>query len=100
LPFAHLGRIVASMRAAAAAASVLLVTGDTKVVDRGKADGCFINTSGIGLVEHRRLISADRARPGDVVVLSGPIAEHGMAIMAARAELELESPVESDTTAL
>ena len=95
-----LQRIAASMRNAAEAAGVLLVTGDTKVVDRGKADGCFINTTGIGLVEHTRLISADRARPGDVVVLSGPIAEHGMAIMAARAELELETPVESDTIAL
>src|SRR5262245_50827686 len=96
----ELERIATSMQKAAEAAGVLLVTGDTKVVDRGKADGCFINTTGIGLVEHTRLISADRARPGDVVVLSGPIAEHGMAIMAARAELELETPVESDTTAL
>jgi hydrogenase expression/formation protein HypE len=96
----ELERITASMRKAAEAAGVLLVTGDTKVVDRGKADGCFINTTGIGLVEHTRLISADRARPGDVVVLSGSIAEHGMAIMAARVELELETPVESDTTAL
>jgi hydrogenase expression/formation protein HypE len=97
---AELERIVASMRTAAEAAGVLLVTGDTKVVDRGKADGCFINTTGIGLVEHPRLISADRARPGDVVVLSGPIAEHGMAIMAARADLELETPVASDTAPL
>jgi len=95
-----LERIAASMRQAAEVAGVLLVTGDTKVVDRGKADGCFINTTGIGLVEHTGLISADRARPGDVVILSGPIAEHGMAIMAARAELELETPVQSDTTAL
>jgi hydrogenase expression/formation protein HypE len=96
----ELERIAASMQKAAEAAGVLLVTGDTKVVDRGKADGCFINTTGIGLVEHTRLISADRARPGDIVILSGSIAEHGMAIMAARAELELETPVESDTTAL
>ena len=96
----ELQRIAASMRKAAEAAGVLLVTGDTKVVDRGKADGCFVNTTGIGLVEHGRVISADRARPGDVVILSGPIAEHGMAIMAARAELELETPVESDTAAL
>jgi len=95
-----LARIVASMRAAAEAAGVFLVTGDTKVVDRGKADGCFITTTGIGLVEHTRLISADQARPGDVVILSGPIAEHGMAIMAARADLELETPVASDTAAL
>jgi hydrogenase expression/formation protein HypE len=97
---ADLQRIVASMRAAAETAGVLLVTGDTKVVDRGKADGCFITTTGVGLIEHDRQISADRARPGDVVILSGPIAEHGMAIMAARAELELETPVASDTAAL
>jgi len=99
-PLADLERIVASMRAAAAAAGVLLVTGDTKVVDRGKADGCFITTTGIGLVEHAQQISADRARPGDAVVLSGPIGDHGMAIMAARADLELETPVASDTAAL
>jgi hydrogenase expression/formation protein HypE len=74
--------------------------GDTKVVDRGKADGCFITTTGIGLVEHAQQISADRARPGDAVILSGPIADHGMAIMAARADLGLETPVASDTTAL
>lgn len=99
-PLADLDRIVASMRAAAAAAGVLLVTGDTKVVDRGKADGCFITTAGIGLVEHAQSISADRARPGDLVILSGPIAEHGMAIMAARADLGLETPVASDTAAV
>ena len=79
---------------------MLLVTGDTKVVDRGKADGCFVTTTGVGVVEHARTISADRARPGDVVILSGPIAEHGMAIMAARADLELETPVASDTAPL
>jgi hydrogenase expression/formation protein HypE len=99
-PLADLQRIVASMRAAAEGAGVLLVTGDTKVVDRGKADGCFITTAGVGLVEHARQISADRACPGDVVILSGPIAEHGMAIMAARADLELETPVASDSAAL
>lgn len=99
-PLADLERIVASMRKAAEAAGVLLVTGDTKVVDRGKADGCFVTTTGLGLVTHTRSISADRARPGDVVILSGPIAEHGMAIMAARADLELETPVASDTAAL
>src|SRR5690242_13487596 len=99
-PLADLERIVASMQKAAEAAGVLLVTGDTKVVDRGKADGCFVTTTGLGLVTHGRTISADRARPGDVVILSGPIAEHGMAIMAARADLELETPVASDTVAL
>ena len=99
-PLGDLDRVVASMRQAAAAADVLLVTGDTKVVDRGKADGCFITTTGVGVVEHAQTISADRARPGDVVILSGPIAEHGMAIMAARADLELETPVVSDTAPL
>jgi hydrogenase expression/formation protein HypE len=95
-----LDRIVASMRKAAEAAEISIVTGDTKVVDRGKADGCFVTTTGVGVIEHARTISADRARPGDVVVLSGAIAEHGMAIMAARADLELETPVTSDTAAL
>ena len=97
---ADLERIVTSMRKSAEAAGVLLVTGDTKVVDRGKADGCFVTTTGLGLVAHARTISGDRARAGDVVILSGPIAEHGMAIMAARADLELETPVASDTAAL
>ena len=99
-PLADLERIVASMRAAAAAAGVLVVTGDTKVVPRGKADGCFITTTGLGVVEHDRTISADRARPGDLVVLSGPIADHGVAIMAARADLGLETPVTSDSAAV
>jgi hydrogenase expression/formation protein HypE len=99
-PLADLQRIVTSMRAAAEAAGVLLVAGDTKVVDRGKADGCFITTTGIGVVEHGQPISADRARAGDVVILSGAIADHGMTIMAARAELELETPIASDTAPL
>jgi hydrogenase expression/formation protein HypE len=97
---ADLERIVLSMRSAASNAGVLLVTGDTKVVDRGKADGCFVTTTGLGIVEHAQQISADRARPGDVVIVSGPIANHGVAIMAARADLELETPVRSDTAAL
>ena len=99
-PLGDLDRVIASMRQAATAADVLLVTGDTKVVDRGKADGCFVTTTGVGVVEHAQTISADRARGGDVVILSGPIAEHGMAIMAARADLELETPVASDTAPL
>jgi hydrogenase expression/formation protein HypE len=77
-----------------------LVTGDTKVVDHGKADGCFVTTTGLGIVQHDQEISADQARPGDAVILSGPIAEHGMAIMATRAELELETEVASDTAPL
>lgn len=99
-PLADLHRIVASMQKAAAAAGVQMVAGDTKVVDRGKADGCFVTTTGVGLVTHPLAISSDRARPGDVVILSGPVAEHGMAIMAARADLELETPIASDTAPL
>jgi hydrogenase expression/formation protein HypE len=99
-PRPDLERIVASMREAAAGAGILLVAGDTKVVDRGKADGCFITTTGLGIVEHNQPLSADRARPGDVVILSGAIADHGIAVMAARADLELETTVASDTAAL
>jgi hydrogenase expression/formation protein HypE len=99
-PLAHLGRIVESMSAAAKAAGVLLVTGDTKVVDRGKADGCFITTSGVGILAHDQEITAAGARPGDLVILSGAIAEHGMTIMAARADLDVESPVVSDSMPL
>jgi len=99
-PLADLARIVESMSAAAKNAGVLLVTGDTKVVDRGKADGCFITTSGVGIIEHDQQITATGARPGDLVILSGAIAEHGMTIMAARAELEVESPVASDSMPL
>ena len=98
--FAQLGRIVESMSAAAKTAGVLLVTGDTKVVDRGKADGCFITTSGVGILAHEQEITATGARPGDLVILSGAIAEHGMTIMAARADLEVESPVASDSAPL
>jgi hydrogenase expression/formation protein HypE len=99
-PLADLGRVVASAQSAAARAGVTVVTGDTKVVERGKADGCFVVTTGLGVVDHGRALSSDRARPGDAVILSGPIAEHGAAIMAARADLELETPVASDTAPL
>src|SRR5258705_5879380 len=99
-PLTELERIVESMSAAARNAGVLLVTGDTKVVDRGKADGCFITTSGVGLVAHHQEITAAGARPGDLVILSGAIAEHGTTIMAARADLEVESPIVSDSAPL
>jgi hydrogenase expression/formation protein HypE len=99
-PLDQLKRIVESMSVAAKRAGVLLVTGDTKVVDRGKADGCFITTSGVGMVAHRQEITATAARPGDLVILSGAIAEHGTTIMAARADLEVESPIESDSAPL
>lgn len=93
-------RVVQSMREAAAAAGVLLVTGDTKVVDRGKADKIFINTSGIGLVHPKANIHPNRARIGDRIVISGAIALHGIAIMSVREGLEFETEIASDTAPL
>ena len=92
--------VVDSMRQAAQEAEVLLVTGDTKVVNRGKGDQIFITTTGLGIVERPVKISADRARPGDRILLSGTIGDHGMAIMSRREGLEFEGPIESDTAAL
>jgi hydrogenase expression/formation protein HypE len=95
-----LRRVVESMRAAAAEAGVQLVTGDTKVVNRGKGDQIFITTTGIGVIEHDISISADRARPGDKIILSGYIGDHGMTIMSQREGLEFESSIESDCAPL
>jgi hydrogenase expression/formation protein HypE len=92
--------VVFSMREAAATASVALVTGDTKVVDRGKADKLFINTSGIGLVPEKVNIHPGRAQPGDKVIISGEIAIHGIAIMSVREGIEFETQVLSDTAPL
>ncbi len=100
LPVDDLRRIVESMRSAAAAAGVQFVTGDTKVVDRGKGDQIFINTTGIGVVPAGINISADRARPGDVILLSGYLGDHGMAIMSQREGLEFEGAIESDCASL
>lgn len=100
LPLDVLGRIVDSMAAAAQAAGVMLVTGDTKVVDKGHGDGVYINTSGIGLVPDGLEIGPHQAKPGDVVLLSGTIGDHGMAIMSVREGLEFETTIESDTAAL
>ncbi len=100
LPLDTLGRIVESMAAAARAAGVALVTGDTKVVDKGHGDGVYINTSGIGLVPPGVEIGPQRAKPGDVVILSGPIGDHGMAIMSVREGLQFETTIESDTAPL
>jgi hydrogenase expression/formation protein HypE len=100
LPLADLERIVRSMQQACQAAGVSLVTGDTKVVNRGSGDKVFINTSGVGIVEADLAISADRAQAGDVVILSGTIADHGMAVMATREGLEFETDILSDTAAL
>jgi len=91
-----LHRIVASMQAAAREAGVAIVTGDTKVVDRGKGDGIYVNTAGVGLIEYPGLIAPASVRPGDVVLLSGDIGRHGMAVMAAREGLQFESNIESD----
>lgn len=100
LPMEDFWRVIQSMREAADAAGVALVTGDTKVVDRGKADGIFINTAGMGLVPDGVDIRPSRAQPGDRILLSGPIAIHGIAIMSVRERLEFETKIASDTAAL
>jgi hydrogenase expression/formation protein HypE len=99
-PLADLDRIVASMAQAAKEAGVPVVTGDTKVVERGKADGVFIATTGVGAVPEGVCLSGERARPGDAILLSGTIGDHGMAIMATRENLGFSSPIVSDTAAL
>lgn len=93
-------RIVASMARAARSAGVEIVTGDTKVVERGRADGCYINTAGVGVVEHSLTLGAAHARPGDAVLVSGPIGDHGMTVMLARGELDIEADLVSDTAPL
>ncbi len=98
---ADLQRVVGAMANAANAAGVPIVTGDTKVVERGKGDGCYVNTSGIGLVDARATgLSAAAARPGDQVLVSGPIGDHGTAVMLARGTLGISADIVSDTTAL
>jgi hydrogenase expression/formation protein HypE len=96
-PVADLTRIVESMRAAADAAGVAIVTGDTKVVQRGKADGCYINTAGIGVRTYKGELGVATARPGDAVLVSGPIGDHGITVMLARGELDIEADLVSDT---
>ena len=100
LPMADFRRIVHSMHGAAAEAGVKLVTGDTKVVDRGKADKVFINTAGIGLVRKGVNIQPSRAQVGDKIIISGQIAVHGIAIMSVREGLEFETEIASDTAPL
>ena len=100
LPMDELWRIVQSLAAAARAVGVPVVTGDTKVVDRGKGDGIYINTTGIGLIPDGIDISPARAQPGDKVLLSGRIAEHGMAIMSVREGLAFETELVSDSAPL
>lgn len=99
-PVAELRRIVASMQRAAEAAGVAIVTGDTKVVHRGAVDKLFINTSGIGVIPVGVNIAAERACAGDKVLINGFVGDHGVAILAARDDLALESPVRSDTAPL
>ncbi|MCM3872954.1 MAG: hydrogenase expression/formation protein HypE [Pyrinomonadaceae bacterium] len=99
-PIEDLKRILESMRDAAGEAGVAVVTGDTKVVQKGSADRVFINTSGIGVIETPVQLSAARAEVGDKVILSGTIGDHGTTIMIARGELELETDIESDTAPL
>jgi hydrogenase expression/formation protein HypE len=99
-PVADLGRIVESMRQAADAAGVQVVTGDTKVVEKGKADGCYINTAGVGAIQHDLYLGVANARPGDAIIVSGPIGDHGVTIMLARGELDIEADITSDTAPL
>jgi len=100
LPLADLTRIIESVRRAALRAEVAVVTGDTKVVGRGSGDKIFINTSGIGVVPPGIELSSRRVAPGDAVLLSGTVGDHGIAIMSRREGLELDGPIESDTAPL
>ena len=99
-PIDDLREIVADMAVAADAAGVQIVTGDTKVVPRGAADGMFISTSGVGRVPEGRVLSPLDVRPGDKVLVSGPIGDHGMAVMLARGDLAIEADIRSDTMAV
>jgi len=99
-PLSDLKRIVTSMQEAASEAEVKIATGDTKVVNRGGADGIFINTAGIGLIPPGIVISGSNARPGDQVILSGPIGDHGIAVLSAREGLQFTTALESDCAPL
>ncbi len=96
LPMETLQRVVQSMSRAAAAAGVDIVTGDTKVVDRGKADGLYVNTAGVGAIDVDVSIAPSRVRAGDAILLSGDLGRHGIAVMASREGLEFETTIESD----
>ncbi|MDF1580211.1 MAG: hydrogenase expression/formation protein HypE [Desulfuromonadales bacterium] len=100
LPLSDLRTILISMKAAAEEAGVVIVTGDTKVVPRGKADKIFINTSGIGVIEHTFAINGSGAKIGDQILINGPVGDHGMAVLARREGLELDSDIHSDSAPL
>jgi hydrogenase expression/formation protein HypE len=100
LAMATLGRIVEAMRVAAEIAGVQIVTGDTKVVEKGHGDGCYINTAGIGVIPDGREVGPGRAMPGDAIIVSGTIGDHGMAVMSVREGLEFDTIIESDSGAL
>lgn len=100
LPIATLDRVVTSMAKVARAANVRIVTGDTKVVDRGKGDGLFVNTAGVGAVEHDLMIGPSSVRPGDAILLSGDVGRHGVAIMAVREGLRFDTTIETDCAPL
>ncbi len=100
LPMEDLWKIVLTIKAAAKKADVQIVTGDTKVVDKGKGDQIFINTSGIGLIEEGINITPKNCKPGDLILINGPIAEHGITIMSSREGLEFETEIKSDTAPL
>jgi hydrogenase expression/formation protein HypE len=97
LPMETLWQVVQSMQRAAVQCGVKILTGDTKVVDRGKGDGIFINTSGIGVINHDQIIHPRQVQPGDRLIVSGDLGRHGMAIMAVREGLEFETTIESDS---
>lgn len=99
-PISELKELVADMAAAAAAAGVQIVTGDTKVVPRGAADGMFVTTAGVGMIPVGRELSPTLVRPGDKVLMSGSMGDHGMAVMLARGDLDIESDIHSDTAAV
>ncbi len=99
-PLAQLAAVVQAMADAAATAGVRIVTGDTKVVERGHGDGCYINTAGVGVLRAGINVGPQRAKAGDAVLVSGMIGDHGMAIMSVREGLDFESPIRSDCAAL
>ena len=100
LPIETLWRVVQSMRSAADAAGVQVVTGDTKVVDKGKADGLFINTAGIGLIEHDLTLGPSQVKPGDAVLVNGDLGRHGVAVISVREGLRFETTITSDCAPL